>query len=104
MKPPLGLEIDHIDNDGFNNQRENLRIVTPSQNMQAAPKIPGQSGFIGVTKNKRRWSAKLKVDTKRIHIGTFDTPEEAALARDKVARELHGKFAILNFPDIGESK
>lgn len=55
--------------------------------------------FRGVTRRgDGKWQARIQVDGKRIHIGTFGTPEEAARAYDAMARELLGDKAILNFP------
>lgn len=68
-------------------------------------KIDGTSAkYIGVCWHKasNKWQAAIKVKDKRIHIGVFSTPEEAAHAYDKKARELLGSAAKLNFPKPGE--
>jgi len=98
---PEGKFVDHIDRDGLNNTKENLRICTPSENARNS-KIPitNTSGYIGVSfdRRDRLWYSYINVNDKKIHIGTFKNPIDAALTRDKKAREIHGDFAHLNFP------
>ena len=53
-----------------------------------APRRRPASGFYGVTKNKRKWKARVIIDgQQRLHCGSFGTKEEAALAYDRAARE-----------------
>jgi len=59
-------------------------------------------GFRGVCRNKDRWSARITRDGKHVHLGTYDTKEDAARAYDEAARRLHGEFARFNFPREGE--
>jgi hypothetical protein len=100
MKPPAGLEIDHINSNGLNNRRTNLRTCTHAQNMQAArPRTDGKSRFIGVFPNRDRWQAAITCKGKKFHVGLFDDEVEAARARDRKAIELFGQFARLNFPE-----
>jgi len=64
-----------------------------------------RSGFKGVNwsgERTRRWQARIMRDGKRIFLGNYDTPEEAARAYDTAARELFGEHAWLNFPDEAE--
>jgi len=60
-----------------------------------------KSGYIGVKKykRKRQWAAILTLMGKPVYIEYFDSPEEAARARDKEAKKYRGEFAKLNFPD-----
>lgn len=102
--------MDHEDGDGLNNQRANLRLATRSQNKHNHRLGRGRtSQYVGVsyldpTKPQyakyaaRPYKAYIKLGNKQKHVGFFATEEEAALARDAVARELHGEFAVLNFP------
>ena len=90
MKTPDGLMVDHIDGDGLNNQRSNLRIVTRGQNRLNSFDI-AQSGYKGVFKTH---NGKFGV-----RFGAFDTAEEAAKAYDKIIKENYGEYAKLNFPE-----
>lgn len=97
-----GKEIDHKDGDGLNNRRSNLRDVSGSQN-QANRRVSSnnKTGFKGVRKNIRdgRFRARIKIHGNRLSLGTYETPEQAAHAYDTAAKELHGEFARLNFPN-----
>lgn len=93
--------VDHINGDGLDNRRANLRPATKSQNTMNSPlRLDSTSGFRGVsfTPQTGRWRAVIKVNYKRLHIGYFDEPEDAARAFDAAARIHHGEFARLNFP------
>jgi hypothetical protein len=92
-------EIDHIDHNGLNNQRCNLRWCTRSQNQINRGKPQNNtSGFKGVGKHRGRWRATIRKDRVFYHIGLYDTAEAAARAYDKKALEFFGEFAYLNFP------
>lgn len=103
---PTGLETDHINGNGLDNRRANLRHATASQNRANLWKprrpdgSPHTSIYKGVTLEKRygHWVAKIKVAGKCRRIGDFDTQEEAARAYDAAAFEAWGEFARLNFP------
>lgn len=93
-------QADHIDLDGLNNRRSNLRKSTNEQNVQNQKlKSSNRTGFKGVYV---RENGKFGAEISRVHLGTFDTAEAAALAYDDAAREMHGEFARLNFPRPGE--
>ena len=96
-EPPL--EIDHKDRNGLNNQLNNLRVATPTQNRVNSFYKNNTSGYKGVYKNTGRWEAQIRCGSKTLYIGRFDSPEEAARIYDKKAREIYGEFAALNFPD-----
>jgi HNH endonuclease/AP2 domain len=101
MNPPDGMDIDHWDNDGLCNCRKNLRICTRSQNNQNARKrVDSTHDYKGIYKTwNNKFAARLWHNGLKIHIGTYDTPEAAARAYDKKAKELFGEFANLNFPN-----
>lgn len=95
-----GLEVDHIDKDGLNNQKSNLRVCTRGQNSRNTGKSKSnKSGYKGVCWASRRqsWLAQIKADGKNYFLGHYDDPIEAARAYDAKARELFGEFARTNF-------
>lgn len=98
----VGTYVDHIDGNPLNNTKSNLRIATRSQNLSNRKKpINNTSGYKGVSwrKKDKFYEAYITSNTKRIRLGCFSNPEDAARAYDKAARELHKEFAVLNFPD-----
>lgn len=99
LNAPDGLSIDHINGDGLDNRRENLRACTTSENQRnRGEQRNGTSGFKGVSwrKKDKGWRAQLWHLGKAIWLGCYKTKEEAALAYNKKAIELHGDFAKLN--------
>lgn len=101
LPTPKGVDVDHIDHDGLNNQRSNLRIATRSQNNQNQRPRKTTSQFKGVSWDQytNKWRAYIFVERKQIHLGYFKIEREAALAYDQVAKKYFGEFAQLNFED-----
>ena len=99
IQPPDGYVIDHINGDGLDNRRANLRFATVAQNAWNSKKRNPRSGYKGVCfdKQKRLWRAAIVCHRKRIHLGYFKDKIPAAKAYDNAARKLHGRFASLNF-------
>lgn len=97
-------QIDHIDNDGLNCRKYNLRVATVSQNQmnRYSRNKNNTSGYKGISwhAGAGRWRARVHINGRRKHIGFFGSPEAAAKAYDTVIKEMHGDFARLNFPDI----
>lgn len=92
--------VDHINGDTLNNRRSNLRLATKSQSNINRGKQKGTSSkYKGVRWHQRKWMAEIKVDGKTRYLGTFEIEEDAGRAYDKIAKELHGEFANLNFPN-----
>jgi len=92
---------DHINGDGLDNRRSNLREATSAQNAcNRRLSSYNTSGFKGVSwkADGDRWVARIKVHGTATHLGSFSTPQEAARAYDAAAIEMHGEFARLNFP------
>jgi len=99
--------IDHINGNGLDDRRANMRTCTNQQNMRNLRKRrSGSSIYKGVYYDKRRrtWYARICHNGKNIHLGTFATEIEAARAYDRAARRLFGEFARLNFPDEVERR
>lgn len=101
MAPPAGLIVDHANHDGLDNRRTNLRVITQASNL-ARKRTSGACGTsyrgIALDKSGKRWCARIRKDGKRLTLGSFSTPEEAAVAYDIAALEIHGEAAGLNFP------
>lgn len=105
--------VDHKDRNGLNNQRENIRICTPSEN-QKNKKPSGVSKYIGVSRHvsKRKyknksgviieykahpaWFSSIKYNGKYICLGRFKNEEDAAKAYNEAALKYHGEFARIN--------
>lgn len=101
MTPPSGILIDHINHNGLDNRRSNLRFATTQQNnWNSNRKKPKGSRFRGVRQHRitKKWRAIICSDNKRIHLGYFDTDVSAARAYDAEAKRLRGDFAVLNLP------
>lgn len=97
---PNGMEVDHINGNGLDNRRENLRICTHAQNRYNNKlRIDSTSGYKGVfwSKDSKKWQAQIQVDRKKIHLGFFSDPIDAARAYDNAAKEHHGEFCRTNF-------
>lgn len=100
LKTPDGLFTDHIDHNGLNNQKYNLRVVTNAQNqMNRKSNKHTSSIFKGVYwhKKDKRWQAGIGLDGKRIYLGNYKSEVDAAKTYDLAAIELFGEFAHTNF-------
>ncbi len=100
MGAAKGTMVDHINGDGLNCTRSNMRLASKSENQRNCRKPSNNtSGHKGVYWHKGvgKWRAHIRVDGKRICIGDFANLEDAALAYDAAARKHHGEFARLNF-------
>jgi hypothetical protein len=98
-------EVDHEDGNGLNNQRYNIRDSTRIQNSYNQNKrVDNTSNYKGVILKidkfrTKPWLARIFVNKQQICLGYYATAVEAAMAYDQAAKELHGKFARLNFPN-----
>lgn len=91
------MDVDHIDHNGLNNTRENLRTCTHAQNMRnQKTSVRNTTGFKGVFKTSDRFFAAIGVNGNHIYLGTFDSAEEAARHYNQAAVQHFSEFACLN--------
>jgi len=98
-------QVDHVDGDGLNNQRSNLRACNHTQNQMNSVKrkslsIKLSSKYKGVSWHKQteKWRARIQTSQGCLYLGLFEVEEDAARAYDEAAKENFGEFARLNFP------
>lgn len=96
LNEPQGLYVDHIDGDGLNNARSNLRPATNAQNQvnRRGPNRGSTTGILGVSKAPYgRYQVHISAGGKPKYVGTFRTAEEALAARIEAERIHYGEFA-----------
>lgn len=102
LQPPIGSLVDHINNNGLDNRRRNLRLCTSTQNCMNRSKTRKSKGskYKGVWFHKYKengyWRAGIRINNKTQHLGIFKTELGAALAYNEAAEKLFGEFAHLN--------
>lgn len=104
MDAPKDLVVDHINGDGLDNRKSNLRLVSQTQNLRNKKMCKNNKcGFKGVYLHQSRhgdviysrWVAEIQYKNKKYHLGRFDTPEEAHGAYVEASKRLHkemGRF------------
>jgi hypothetical protein len=94
MDAPPGHLIDHINGDGLDNRRSNLRLVSREQNQRNRRARNGRD-HKGITQTPSgQWRAKIEVEGRSKHLGVFRTPEAASLAYHKASVEIFGSYAF----------
>lgn len=104
LECPLGgYVVDHINGDGLDNRRENLRVCKNSENVRNGRKMNREttSKYKGVSFDSRsgRWAAQIRFNSVDYKLGLFESEVDAAKEFDTAARKYHGEFARLNFPE-----
>jgi hypothetical protein len=101
IKAPDNLFVDHINLNGLDNRKANLRLATKTQNSQNVPKTKRKtsSKYKGVSYQTRDrvWRAKIKINRRDKNLGSFKNEIDAAKAYDRAARKYFGEFARPNF-------
>lgn len=100
IKTPRDKQTDHINGNGLDNQKKNLRICTGAENQHNARlRKDNTSGFKGVYfyTDARKWRATISINQTRRVLGTFLNKIDAAIAYDVAAKEYFGEFAKTNF-------
>ena len=96
-----GYFIDHKNRCKLDNRIENLREATRSQNgANQDISVRNTSGFLGVSKDRKKWKAFISIDGKQIHLGCFDTALEAAIFRENYIIKNNLFFYTRNFPEM----
>jgi len=101
LNAPRHLVVDHINHNGLDNRKKNLRLCTRAQNNRNSRSFRKKtSRYKGVSwdKRRKRFLACIRCNGKYYYLGRFKSETDAAKAYDRKARELFGQFAFLNFP------
>jgi len=97
--PKDGMQVDHINRDPRDNRKENLRFCTSVQNHgNSRVQRNNTSGRKGVSwfKNGRKWRAYIVSSKRQIHLGYYDSLEQASQAYDEAAKNMFGEYAAPN--------
>lgn len=95
IKVPNGMETDHINGDSTDNRRENLRVVTKSQNRMNRPMFKNNThGNKGISWRTQieKWESRIDIDKKRIHLGWFSRRADALKAYNDAAKKHFGIY------------
>jgi hypothetical protein len=101
--PGSDVIVDHVNLDGLDNRRENLRVCTQSENLRNRRlNRRSKTGLKGVSWHcgSRKYEANIRVNGRQTRLGYFSDPIAAARAYDDAARKYHGEFARVNFPAL----
>lgn len=100
LDAPAGMEVDHVNHNMADNRKQNLRRCSHAENMKnQVPQKNAGSPYKGVTEHYGGWRARITKNFQLVHLGTYKTEVEAAMAYDTKAKELFGEFAYLNWPE-----
>jgi hypothetical protein len=105
LSPLPGVVVDHINHNGLDNRRANLRLCMPADNVRnSRPRKNSSSKYKGVSwdRNSKKWRARISRAGVEYYLGCFTNQIEAAFAYDDRAREFRDAFLYLNFPMLLE--
>lgn len=97
MNTPKGMQTDHINGNGLDNRKQNLRIASPAENSKNR-QVRGKMKGFSFQNSTNSFFAYIYTDSKRINLGYFTSEVAAACAYDYAAKKYHKDFACLNFP------
>ena len=103
IKVPDNMFVDHINHNGLDNRKANLRPATHQQNVwnRKLVRKGSKSRYIGLQWDKRskKWQVNMRIDRQLRGFGSYTSEIEAAKAYDRAAKKHRGEFAVLNFPE-----
>lgn len=95
-----GQEGDHRDRDGLNNQRENLRVCTTTQNQYNRRKyktgLTSRHKGVSIERRSGKWKLQINVHGKQVYVGLFPTEDEAGRCYNRLTKALYGDFVLEN--------
>lgn len=101
---PEGLYVDHINHNGLDNRKANLRPATWNQNIYNSRRSRNKkyTEYKGIwwRKDCKKWAVELRHNYKRVFLGYFDDEIEAAKAYDRAARKYQGEYAQINIKSV----
>jgi len=90
------IHVDHIDGNGLNNVRANIRVCNHAENSRnQSIRVNNSSGFKGIWKHQKgKWQAKIVKEGRSFHLGTFESPEAAQAAYANASAMIHGEYGV----------
>ena len=94
MNAPKGTMVDHINGNTLDNRKSNLRFCTIAENSRNRKRNQSKTGYKGIhyRKDRKKYTAQIRVNYKRHFLGYFDTAEEAYAAYCAASKKYHGEF------------
>lgn len=102
LNAPKGMCVDHINGNGLDNRRGNIRLCTPAENSYNRKlQHNSTSGHRGVYWHKasRRWRARISYARENISLGYYNNLEDAAKAYKEAAKKYYGEFCPIEKPE-----
>ena len=95
MNPPPGFEVDHVDGDGLNNRRANLRVATRTENQWNRRSLINPLGKGVYERENGSFMSRIRANDRVYHLGSYQTAREARAAYEGASRVLHGEYALV---------